>query len=152
MSDHETTNRCGVGIRGVAMGIDSAVWFLLFIVALTIVGVATGQAETTASGLDTDLEGTPAAMGLALWLGLSIGYHTLLEWRFGKTIGKALVRIQVVRADGSPASFGASLTRNLLRLVDWLPAFYLVGILALALSEKRSRLGDRAAGTAVVRV
>lgn len=143
--------RCGVGIRGVAMGLDSIVWFVLFIVAVSVVGLMTGQLETTANGVNTDLSGTPAAMGLGLWLALSIGYHTFTEWRFTQTIGKYLVGIRVVGGDGTAPSFGAALGRNILRLVDWLPVLYVIGILAILISDGDERLGDRLAGTAVVR-
>lgn len=151
MADADGPEECGVGIRGVAMGIDSTVWFLLFIVAVTIVGFATGQTEIGANGVDTDLEGTPGTVGLFLWLGLAIGYHTILEWRFGKTIGKYLVGIRVIADDGTPVSLRASSTRNVLRIVDWLPAFYAVAIVAILVSKRRGRLGDRLGGTAVVR-
>lgn len=151
MADSENASECGIGIRGVAMTIDTAVWFLLFIVAVSAVGIATGQMETTASGADTDLEGTPAMIGLVLWLGLAIGYHTLLEWRFGKTIGKHLVSIRVEGDDGSSPSFGAALVRNVLRIVDWLPLFYVVGIVLLISSDRRKRLGDRVGKTVVTR-
>lgn len=151
MNDSAEVQRCGVGIRGVAMAIDSVVWFVLFLVALTIVGVVTGQTETTSEGLNTDLTGLPALVGMALWLALSIGYHTFLEWRWGKTIGKALVAIEVIADDGGPVSLRSSAYRNVLRLVDWLPLFYLVGMIAIASSSESRRLGDRLASTAVVR-
>ncbi len=151
MEDLDSAGSCGVGIRGVAMAIDSFVWFLLFLVAGTVVGVPTGQTEVTASGLDTDLKGTLAAVSLVLWLGLAIGYHALAEWRYGGTIGKYLVNIRVVAADGSSPSLRASIVRNVLRLVDWLPGFYLVGIAALLASDRKQRLGDRIAETTVVR-
>jgi len=151
MEPSENAKPCGVGIRGIAMAVDSAVWLLLFIVAVTTVGALTGQLETTANGVNTDLTGTPAAMGLFLWLGLSVGYHTLFEWRFGKTVGKHLVDIRVVADDGSPPSLRAALVRNVLRLVDWLPLFYAVGIVALFVDDRHRRLGDRVGETLVVR-
>ncbi|SNZ12788.1 Uncharacterized membrane protein YckC, RDD family [Natronoarchaeum philippinense] len=151
MDDPETATRCGVGIRGVAMTIDSFVWLFLFVVAVSVVGVVTGQTEITAAGVDTSLEGTPAAVGLVLWLGLAIGYHAFFESQSGKTLGKYLVDIRVVDDDGTPPSLRTAAVRNVLRLVDWLPAFYVVGIVALAVSDRRARLGDRLAGTTVVR-
>lgn len=152
MDDLNGARYCGVGIRGVAMAIDSFAWFVLFLVSGLLVGVPSGQTEVTASGVDTDLEGTLAAVSLVLWLGLAVGYHALLEWRYGKTIGKYLVGIRVVAADGAAPSLRASVVRNVLRLVDWLPGFYLVGIAALLASERKRRLGDRVAETAVVRL
>lgn len=151
MDDAREEQRCGVGIRGVAMAIDSVVWFVLFLVAITAVGLVSGQAETTSEGLNTDLTGLPALVGMGLWLTLSIGYHTILEWRWGKTIGKALVAIRVVAADGSPVSFRAATYRNVLRVIDWLPLFYGVGIVMIVTSGESQRLGDRLAATAVLR-
>jgi uncharacterized RDD family membrane protein YckC len=151
MNDTGSPTECGVGIRGIAMAIDSVVWLLLFVLAVSAVGALTGQMESTATGVDTSLEGTPAAIGLVLWLGLATGYHTLMEWRFGKTVGKYLVGIRVTSDGWSTPTLRASLVRNLLRLVDWLPLFYLVGIVALVRSGRKKRLGDRVGHTVVVR-
>ena len=146
-----TTQRCGVGIRGVAMAIDSIVWIALFMGAVSAVGLVSGDLQTTSEGIETNLEGGPALVGLTLWLALSILYHTLLEWRWGKTIGKYLVSIKVTRTDGRSPSFLGSLLRNLLRLIDWLPFFYLIGIVTIAVSKSNRRLGDRVGNTIVVR-
>ncbi|MFB6120530.1 MAG: RDD family protein [Halobacteriaceae archaeon] len=151
MDDADSPDTCGLGIRGVSMAIDSGVWFVFLFVAIYPVAAATGQLETTAEGVNASLEGTPATVALGLWLALGIGYHTLAEWRYGKTIGKYLVSIRVVGDDGAAPSLRASLVRNALRLVDWLPLFYLVGIVALLLSDRDRRLGDRVGDTLVVR-
>lgn len=147
----DTTERCGLGIRGVAMAIDSGAWFALFFVATVPVAAVTGQLETTAGGANASLEGTPATVAFVLWLALGIGYHALLEWRFGKTLGKYLVGIRAVNGDGSALTLRSAVVRNALRLVDFLPLFYAVGIVALLVSDGQRRLGDRAADTAVVR-
>lgn len=132
------------------MAIDTVVWLGAWLVATYVVGAATGEITTTAEGTEVTLSGTPALIGLALWLGLAIGYHALFEWRWGKTLGKYLVGIRVVSDGGSPPTLVASLVRNLLRLVDWLPVFYVVGIVAVVRSDEKRRLGDRLAGTVVV--
>lgn len=149
--EHDSSDQCGLGIRGVAMAIDSVIWFGLLFVAVYAVAAITGQIETVANGTNADLKGGPAAAALALWFGLGISYHTLCEWRFGRTIGKTLVRIRVESEDGMPLSLRASLVRNLVRLVDWLPFGYGVGILTLIVSSQPRRLGDRLGGTVVVR-
>lgn len=150
MEETDRAGYCGIGIRGVAIGIDSFVWIALLFVAIFITGAFTGQLETGAQGLNSHLSGTPAAIALGLWFVLALGYHTVFEWQFGKTIGKTLVNIRVTSVDGSRLTLGASMIRNVLRLVDWLPGLYLVGIAGAALSERKQRLGDRLAGTAVV--
>jgi hypothetical protein len=70
----------------------------------------------------------------------------------GQTPGKKLVGIRVVRADGSPVGLFESAVRNLLRFVDFLPAFYPVGLVTMLIDRQNRRLGDLAAGTVLVRV
>lgn len=78
-------------------------------------------------------------------------YFTLLEGlNRGQTVGKAAARLRVVMADGTPITFAAALYRNLLRPADLVPAFYLVGILAIFTNPKSQRLGDVVAGTMVI--
>jgi uncharacterized RDD family membrane protein YckC len=89
---------------------------------------------------------------LILTLVLIWAYFILLEWLWnGQTLGKRAFRLRVINEDGSPARFTAVLIRNLLRLVDFLPALYGLGVLVIVLSPKSQRLGDLAAGTYVVR-
>ncbi len=134
------------------MAIDTVVWFSLAFVAVYPVTAITGDITATASGVDADLSGTPALVALVLWFALGIGYHTVMEWRFGRTVGKYLVRIRVTdAADGSPLSLRAAAVRNVLRFVDWIPALYVVGIAAVAASDSAQRIGDRVADTVVVR-
>jgi len=132
MNPTDTPDTCGIGIRGVAAAIDSIAWFGLLFVAVYAVALPTGQLNVTATGLGT-------------------AYQTILEWRFGRTVGKYLVKIRVAKGDSSPVSLRAALVRNVVRLVDWVPLFYLVGILAMVVSDRDRRLGDRLGNTVVVR-
>lgn len=69
----------------------------------------------------------------------------------GRTPGKRVTHLRVVRARGTPVDLPASAIRNLLRLIDWLPAAYLVGLVSILLTKRNQRLGDLAAGTLVIR-
>lgn len=71
----------------------------------------------------------------------------------GATIGKMVLGIRVVRLDGSPISWGQSISRNLLRLIDQIPYGipYLLGAILIWTSSTKQRLGDRLADTVVVR-
>jgi len=83
---------------------------------------------------------------------LSVGYPIALEWRWrGQTVGKRLLRLQVLDESGLRLRFSQIAVRNLLRPVDMLPAAYGLGALASLWSNKAQRLGDLAAGTVVVR-
>jgi uncharacterized RDD family membrane protein YckC len=69
----------------------------------------------------------------------------------GRTIGKMAAGIRVVGPNGEPVTFLASGIRNILRLVDFLPVFYLAGAVTIVGTQRDQRLGDLAAGTVVVR-
>ena len=88
-----------------------------------------------------------------LWLLLiTFLYFVLQEGLLGATIGKQLVGLRVVGREGRRITFGQAFVRNLLRPIDALPGFYLVGGLMTLNSPLRQRLGDRVAGTIVVNV
>jgi uncharacterized RDD family membrane protein YckC len=83
---------------------------------------------------------------------LSIGYGMGCEWLWrGQTLGKKLFRLRVVDAEGLRLRFNQIVIRNLIRSVDALPLFYLVGGITCWLNPKGQRLGDIAANTVVVR-
>jgi uncharacterized RDD family membrane protein YckC len=129
----------GVGLRAVAVIIDTILLaFVGYLIAL-----ATGG--TTAAGFE--LEGGPAF----LWLAIGIGYYIVLEAQGGATFGKRILGLRVVRLEGGgPIGWQASVTRNLLRLVDGF-FFYLVGAIIVWTSDKKQRLGDKVAETVVIR-
>jgi hypothetical protein len=79
-------------------------------------------------------------------------YYILFEliWA-GQSPGKRVVKLRVVRLDGTPASAGQIIIRNIVRLVDMFPGFYAVGLVVMFLNDQSRRLGDFAAGTLVVR-
>ncbi len=79
-----------------------------------------------------------------------LGYCIVLESLYGQTLGKIRLRISVVSEDGSPIGWGDSIIRNLLRIVDALPFLYIVGIIAVVLTDDEQRVGDLAASTLVV--
>jgi len=91
-------------------------------------------------------------------LGLNLIALFLLEWLYpvsfevhtGATPGKRLLGLLVVHDDGTPVALPASLIRNLLRVVDFLPLFYGVGLVCTLVDRDFRRLGDLAAGTLVI--
>lgn len=78
-------------------------------------------------------------------------YPVLFEvlW-YGRTPGKAAVDLVVLNDDGTPVGWTASIIRNFLRFADFLPFFYLLGLVSMMLHRDFKRLGDIAAGTIVV--
>ncbi len=80
-------------------------------------------------------------------------YPVLFEvfWR-GQTPGKKVLGISVINDDLTPVTLGSSMLRNLLRTVDFLPLFYLAGLVTMLSNRRFQRLGDLAAGTLVISV
>jgi uncharacterized RDD family membrane protein YckC len=83
----------------------------------------------------------------------------LMEWfypvffelsRTGSTPGKRVYGLRVVMDNGLPITPGASITRNLLRVADFLPAMFGFGIVSILLRKDCKRLGDIAASTLVI--
>jgi uncharacterized RDD family membrane protein YckC len=107
------------------------------------------------AGLDVDRRGASwlAAVVLAIVMTLIFdGYFIFFEWLMrGQTPGKRSMKIRVVRDDGLPVGGNEVLIRNLLRIVDFLPAGYALGAVVMFPSPLAKRLGDIAAGTIVVK-
>lgn len=70
-------------------------------------------------------------------------------WNGGATPGKRMCGMVVLHDDGTPVGLAASLTRNTLRFVDFLPLLYGVGFVAMLANRDAKRLGDLVAGTVV---
>jgi uncharacterized RDD family membrane protein YckC len=78
-------------------------------------------------------------------------YHPVLELLMrGRTPGKRRAGVRIVTRNGDTPGSGALLLRNVLRLVDCLPVFYVVGLASCFLTRQRLRIGDLAAGTVLV--
>jgi uncharacterized RDD family membrane protein YckC len=131
----------GPVIRFLAWAVD-----LLCITALMMI---LGFLLTVLELLSADVAGAAYALG---YFAISIGYGIGCEWLWrGQTVGKKLLRLRVMDAEGLRLQFGQIVIRNLLRFVDTLPLLYFVGGVACWLSRKNQRLGDLAANTVVVR-
>jgi uncharacterized RDD family membrane protein YckC len=86
------------------------------------------------------------------FLAIMFLYFTLLEGLAGLTLGKWVAGLRVERIGGGRPGLVKGLLRNLLRIVDGLPAFNILGVVLMLTSAERARLGDRVAGTRVIHV
>jgi uncharacterized RDD family membrane protein YckC len=142
----------GIGSRCAAVIVDS----IIQIAALTLLTVAL-FASAAVSVAFAGVSGRGAGVlviglfGLAV-LAITVGYFILFEivWS-GQTPGKRLVGVRVIRENGYPIRPVDAVIRNLVRIVDFLPASYGVGVLTMLLNKRSRRLGDFASGTIVVR-
>jgi uncharacterized RDD family membrane protein YckC len=134
-------NYQGIGTRLVAQIVDSIVLIVLyFVVGATLFG-----------GPNFDVFGAQAMSFIAIYGILAFLYFAVLEGYKGATVGKIVMKIKVVREDGSPCGIGPAIIRNILRIVDGLPFLYIVGMILISRSSKKQRLGDSVAKTVIVK-
>jgi uncharacterized RDD family membrane protein YckC len=135
----------GLGSRFGAALVDvviQGVLLLILLLALTMAG------STLSGDLSVFLMGV-GALALAL---IVLGYYIVFEaLNGGRTPGKAVFGIRVASVDGAPVGLGAVSLRTLMRLVDFLPAAYAVGAIAIVTNSRNQRLGDMVANTVVIR-
>lgn len=102
----------------------------------------------------------PFLMSSGLSIGLMLLGLFLIEWFYGcvfegfwsgRTPGKWVMGLRVIKDGGYPISFFDAMLRNLLRAADALPLFYGAGLIAMLATRRMQRLGDLLAGTIVVR-
>ena len=96
------------------------------------------------------------SIGIALAITVSFilqwGWHVFFEVKKqGRTPGKRALRLRVIDARGLPVSLYQSLVRNIVRALDFAPAFYGIGAIATLVTPTRRRLGDIVADTLVIR-
>lgn len=138
----------GLGSRATASIVD---WFILVLiniaVALSLIRISNQHPNPHPA---TDSSYVAATMIILLFL-LLWGYFVLFEFfANGRTPGKMLVGVRVIQDNGQSITFLASAVRNLFRIIDFLPAFFLLGIIMIFLHSQHKRIGDLAAGTLVV--
>lgn len=121
--------------RGAAWLIDSLIRIGLYIGLLLVLGV---------------LGATGTGILLVAVFFLEWFYPVYFELTKGATPGKSAFGMVVVHSNGTPVRWQASMIRNLLRAVDFLPLFYGFGLVAMLLGKRFQRLGDMAADTLVV--
>jgi len=85
-----------------------------------------------------------------VFLVIIFAYFILMEAYVGWTVGKKFLRMKVVNSDGNRIGLLKSAIRNLLRMVDGLPVFNILGMVLIDRSPKGQRFGDRVAKTYVV--
>jgi len=148
----------GLGSRFLALAADLALQ-LLVVLAVVIV-LLLFAAIFGNHGNFAVPTGTGGKFGNALFIGLVaiasfvlfFGYFIVFElaWN-GQSPGKRLLGLRVIRDGGFPVDAGASVIRNLVRVVEVSLGFYVVSAIVTLLSPENKRLGDFAAGTIVVR-
>ncbi len=140
-----TLRVAGPGTRAYAFIID---WHIRLLVALAWVALGWVIGRVLGRNLNSIL--FPLAFVVPAVL-IYFFYHPVLELLMrGRTPGKRMAGARIVTLEGSTPGAGALLMRNLFRLIDSLPVFYLVGLVCCMFTEQRVRIGDLVAGTVLV--
>jgi uncharacterized RDD family membrane protein YckC len=133
----------GPGTRSYAFVID---WHIRFLIAAAWLLIAYYVFDIALS--------VKSAAGFLSILPASIIYflyHPILEVALrGRTPGKRMAGVRIVSRDGGPPGTSALLIRNIFRLIDSLPAAYMLGLISCFVTANRVRIGDMAAGTLLV--
>ena len=136
----------GIGSRFLAAIIDH--FIIALILSFSCIGVSLA-ADQLALGLDEGL--IIGLFGLGIYLSLC-AYFIFFEtvWN-GQTPGKRMIGLRMVRTGGRPLGFLGSTVRNFIRLADFLPILYGIGVIVMFIDRRSRRLGDMAAGCIAVR-
>lgn len=134
-------DRVGVGPRAIAVIIDTVIFTIAACCVFLVITLASGGEYEETGG---------AAILLQLLIGIAYYvYFIVMEGTSGTTLGKRILKLRVVKVDGSPLTMGDAAIRNVLRIIDGIFG-YLVGAILIWTSPDKQRLGDRVAKTIVV--
>jgi uncharacterized RDD family membrane protein YckC len=159
----------GPAPRMMAYGIDLIIMVLLVIIVLVTLPIGTALNKWLASlfhhaggsvrpgnpngQVNVQAGGVAVAIFVLAQFAIETGYFIFWEMLTrGRSPGKAVAGLRVVQRNGLPIELGNTMVRNLMRIVDLLPANYVVGLISMLLSPSGERLGDHAAGTIVIRL
>jgi uncharacterized RDD family membrane protein YckC len=127
----------GLGSRFMSSAVDTTVQVLII-----------GTSFLVGSVLET---GALAIAVVGAFAGMFV-YPTVFDaFAGGRTPGRALAGLRLVTTEGATVGFVAAVVRNVVRIIDFLPALYSIGVVAVLATDRNQRLGDLAAGTIVVR-
>lgn len=136
----------GVGSRFLAIAVDTVLQLILYFAGfIALVAFRLPSLLLPSMGL------FGPAMAILFGFCVYWGYFAFFEiiWS-GRTPGKRLAGIRVIKETGRPINAFEAIGRNVLRAIDFLPAMYALGIVCMLLNRNSRRLGDFVAGTIVV--
>lgn len=141
----------GIGSRFLAALLDHLILVVAVLLVFCGMALLVPAAFTAMGGDDTGVFIILGVLTILIFL-ILFGYFVLFEavWH-GQTPGKRVNGLRVIRRNGQPIGMGEAMIRNLVRLADFLPGFYGLGLVTMFIDRDARRLGDLAAGTIVVR-
>jgi uncharacterized RDD family membrane protein YckC len=140
-----------IGSRFLAISIDTLIQGVMYFILF--VGIAVLMPRLTDASLPRIVNDSLVVLLVLVLFLIQFGYFLFLEIIMnGQTPGKRLFRLRVVSEAGYPLSPLGSIIRNIVRIIDFFPLFYGIGIIVMFFNRRARRLGDLAAGTLVVKM
>lgn len=139
----------GIGSRFLAALIDTAL--LVFVQVILFASLLLLTSLTLDAVAESAVAGWLLAIAGLISFVFFWGYYIFFEilWN-GQTPGKRVIGLRVIRLDGTPVTPSEVVIRNLVRIIDFLPSAYGVGVVTMFINPSSRRVGDLAAGTIVV--
>lgn len=144
-------NAAGVGPRILAALLDT-VFVYAYCFLIISVFTYTISKNRYSGDYQTDDSYNQIMIGIAILCLLpALLYHLLCEtFLNGQSFGKKILKIKVVKIDGTQPNFGSYLIRSMFRLVDISIISPIVALITVAISKNSQRFGDMVAGTTVI--
>jgi uncharacterized RDD family membrane protein YckC len=125
--------------------------FLALTIDLLAISAVSGALDKISAVIGWVSPDSMTALSILGYFAVTIGYGIVFEWLWhGQTLGKRVLSLKVMDANGLKLQASQIAVRNLMRAVDSLPGPYLVGGLAALLTKRHQRLCDMVANTIVV--
>jgi uncharacterized RDD family membrane protein YckC len=133
----------GLGDRVLARLIDGGLFLLLIILC--------GILVVTAGGYES-LSNIMVVVGIVVYASMYVFYDLICEiFMNGQSVGKKVRKIKVISLDGAQPTLGQYLLRWLFRIIDFTFTSSLCGLISVAVSDKKQRVGDMVAGTTLIK-
>ncbi len=142
----------GIGSRFLALSIDVLIQLIGTAIVITAIALLAAPVAAAFGGLAKPTFVVAISLLSILTFAVFFGYFIVFElvWN-GQTPGKRMLGIRVVRDAGFPVDAGASILRNVVRVIELAIGMYVVSAIVMLVSKENKRAGDFAAGTIVVR-
>lgn len=148
-----TTQNVNINFNTATVG-HRVLAFLLDLLVKIAYGIVVYNVFFRAMGLEEMLDSMDwwSAMSIVLLFYLPVMFYSLVQESMfeGQTLGKKILKIKVIKIDGYQSGFGDYFIRWIMRIIDISIGWGIIGLISLLTSKKTQRIGDMAAGTAVI--
>ena len=131
----------GLGERILGRLIDIGIFVVLYFLMIFV------SAYSTPSGIGKNFT-------IVIWIyGFIFCFYDLVCELFfnGQSVGKKVMKIKVVSLDGARPTLGQYLLRWVFRMVDFSLTLHLAGLISVASTTNKQRVGDLVAGTTLIK-